>query len=235
MEGAANRGLEDRRVKLGCVLPGESPAIFGDALGRMSTAATYLYQDGTRYWYSTQPTVTKLAEDRAEQLKREPDKVAEEIKQRLLSDLRNRADFARVHVLPASSADVPDDMDARLMVVGIDAPHTRNEESAAMLAAKAILENRGNAPRLYRNSLVFLAADKARLADLDDAVRRYLAWESIVGEAESLDLTPHQKNTSITQRNGAEGMVTARLPETCTTGSWCRGKPRRAHSHFSES
>ena len=28
---AAHRGLEDRRVKLGCVLPGESPAIFGDA------------------------------------------------------------------------------------------------------------------------------------------------------------------------------------------------------------
>jgi hypothetical protein len=25
--------------------------------------------DGARYWYSTQPTVTKLAEDRAEQFK----------------------------------------------------------------------------------------------------------------------------------------------------------------------
>ena len=61
----AHRGLEDRRVKLGCVLPGESPAIFGDALRRLAGAATYLYQDGPRYWYSTQPTVTKLAEDRA--------------------------------------------------------------------------------------------------------------------------------------------------------------------------
>src|SRR5438045_2008455 len=29
---AARRGLEDRRVKLGCVMPGEPPAIFGDAL-----------------------------------------------------------------------------------------------------------------------------------------------------------------------------------------------------------
>src|SRR5213078_3589138 len=27
---AAHRGLEDRRVKLGCVMPGESPAVFGD-------------------------------------------------------------------------------------------------------------------------------------------------------------------------------------------------------------
>lgn len=214
MEGAANRGMEDRKVKLGCVLPGESPAIFGDALRRMSTAATYLYQDGTRYWYSTQPTVTKLAEDRAEQLKREPDKVAEEIRKRLNADLRSRGDFSRVHVLPASSGDVPDDMDARLVVLGIDAPHTKTEDSAALAAAKTILANRGSSPRLYANSLVFLAADKTRLADLDDAVRRFLAWQSIVDEAEALDLTPHQKRTSITQRDGADGMVTARMPET---------------------
>src|SRR5262249_3818035 len=78
---AANRGLEDRRVKLGCVMPGESPAVFGDALRRLASAATYLYQDGPRYWYSTQPTVTKLAEDRAEQLKRDPDKGAQELNQ----------------------------------------------------------------------------------------------------------------------------------------------------------
>ena len=76
---AAHRGLEDRRVKLGCVMPGESPAVFGDALRRLAAAATYLYQDGPRAWYATQPTVTKLAEDRAEQLKRDPDKVAHRV------------------------------------------------------------------------------------------------------------------------------------------------------------
>ena len=37
--GAAQRGLEDRRIKLGCVLPGESPAVFGDALRRLAAAA----------------------------------------------------------------------------------------------------------------------------------------------------------------------------------------------------
>jgi len=212
--GAANKGVEDRKVKLGCVLPGESPAIFGDAMRRLSTAATYLYQDGARYWYSTQPTVTKLAEDRAEEFKREPDQVAEAIKQRLHADLKNRGDFTRVHGLPASSADVPDDMEARLVVLGSDAPHTKTEDSAAIAAAKMILENRGTAPRLYRNTLVFLAADKARLIDLEEAVRHYLAWQSIVDEAEALDLTPHQKKQAVTRRNAADGMVTARLPET---------------------
>ncbi len=81
-------------------MPGESPAVFGDALRRLATAATYLYQDGPRYWYSTQPTVTKLADDLAEQLRRDPDKVAAELERRLREDLRAPGDFARVHPLP---------------------------------------------------------------------------------------------------------------------------------------
>ena len=211
---AAHRGLEDRRVRLGCVMPGESPAVFGDALRRLAGAATYLYQDGPRYWYSTQPTVTKLAEDRAEQLRRDLDKVTQELAARLRADLRAPGDFNRVHPLPQSGQDVPDDLDARLVVLGIDHPYSSEKDNAALVAAKAILENRGNAPRLFRNTLVFLAADRTRLQDLDEAVRRYLAWESILAEREELDLSPHQVKQAETQRDAASGAVTARIPET---------------------
>ena len=126
---AAHRGIEDRRVKLGCVMPGKSPAVFGDALRRLASAATYLYSDGPRYWYSTQPTVTKLAEDRAEQLKRNPDKVVEELDKRLRLDLRRTGDFCRVHPLPQSSQDVADDLDARLVILGIEQAYSREPGS----------------------------------------------------------------------------------------------------------
>ncbi|MEW6741711.1 MAG: Swt1 family HEPN domain-containing protein [Planctomycetota bacterium] len=212
---AAHCGLEDRRVKLGCVMPGESPAVFGDALRRLATAATYLYQDGARYWYSTQPTVTKLAEDRAEQLKRNPDAVAHEIEKRVRDDVRRKGEFGRVHPVPRSSHEVPDDMDARLVVLGIDHPYGKEAGNPAEIAAKAILESRGNSPRLFRNTLIFLAVDRSRLQDLDEAVRRYLAWESIVGEAakESLDLTAQQVKQAEAQMSAAESVVAARLPE----------------------
>jgi predicted AAA+ superfamily ATPase len=210
---AANRGLEDRRVKLGCVMPGESPAIFGDALRRLSTAATFLYQDGPRYWYSTQPTVTKLAEDRAEQFRRNPDAVTQELDKRLRADLRQPGDFARIHPLPRSGQDVPDDMDARLVVLGVDYPYSRIPDNAAETAAKAILQSRGSAPRLLHNTLVFLVVDQARLQDLDEAIRRYLAWESILADKETLNLSPHQVRQAETQRSSADGTVTARLPE----------------------
>ncbi|MBA3352433.1 MAG: ATP-binding protein, partial [Blastocatellia bacterium] len=211
---AAHRGIEDRRVKLGCVMPGEAPAHFGDALRRLTAAATYLYQDGPRLWYSTQPTVTKLAEDRAEQLKRDADKVAMELDRRLRKDLEKRGNFARVHPMPRNSGDVPDDLDARLVVLGIDHAYTKEAGSPAEAAAKAILETRGNTPRIYRNTLVFLAPDKVRLQDLDEATRKYLAWESILAEKESLDLSPFQVRNAETQKNAADSAVTARLPET---------------------
>ncbi|MGQ9725322.1 MAG: DUF499 domain-containing protein, partial [Tepidimonas sp.] len=211
---AAHRGLEDRRVKLGCVMPGESPAVFGDALRRLAAQATYLYQDGTRFWYATQPTVTKLAEDRAEQLKRDPDKVAAELDARVRADLKKPGDFARVHPLPRSGADVPDDLEARLVVLPPEYPYSKEPDNAAHNAARAILESRGNTPRRYRNTLVFLAADKLRLQDLDEALRKYLAWTSILAEKDALDLSPFQVRQAETQKQAADAAVTARLPET---------------------
>ena len=105
-------------------------------------------------------------------------------------------------------------MDARLVVLGIDHPYTKEPGSAAEATAKAIFENRGSAPRLFRNSLVFLAVDQTRLQDLDEAARRYLAWESILAEKEKpLDLTPHQVKQAEAQRDSADAAVTARLPE----------------------
>ena len=108
---------------------------------------------------------------------------------------------------------MPDDLDARLVVLTADHPHSKDVGNAAEVAAKAVLETRGNSPRLYRNTLVFLAADKTRMQDLDEAVRKYLAWQSILAEEAQLGLTSHQKKQVEQQITAANGTVTARLPE----------------------
>jgi hypothetical protein len=112
-----------------------------------------------------------------------------------------------------SGADVQDDFDARLVVLGVEHPYTREPGNAAEASAKAILESRGHAPRIFRNTLVFLAVDKTKLQDLDEAVRRFLAWESILGEKEVLDLSPHQVRQAEAQKASADGTVVAQLPE----------------------
>ena len=102
----------------------------------------------------------------------------------------------------------------RLVVLSIDHAYSKEPENAAEAAAKAIFETRGSAPRLYRNTLAFLAADKTRWQDLDEAVRKLLAWESILNDKNTLDLSPHQVKQAETQTTAADGVVTARLPET---------------------
>lgn len=106
--------------------------------------------------------------------------------------------------MPQSGQDVADDLDARLVVLGLDHTYSREPGCAAEVAAKAIMQSRGSAPRLYRNSLAFLAPDKTRLQDLDEAVRRYLAWESILSEKETLDLSPHQVKQAESQKASGE-------------------------------
>jgi len=56
MKSGDLRARAPGKVPLPCVMPGEFPHVFGDALRRLAGAATYLYQDGPRAWYATQPT-----------------------------------------------------------------------------------------------------------------------------------------------------------------------------------
>jgi hypothetical protein len=140
--------------------------------------------------------------------------VAQELDRRLRDDLRKTGDFSRVHPLPRSSSDVPDDLDARLVVLSAEQAYSKELGSPAQAAAKTLLETRGSTPRLYRNTLVFLAADKVRFQDLDEALRKYLAWESIVAEKDTLNLDPHQLKQAETQKLAANGAVWGRLPET---------------------
>ena len=214
VQKAANKGLDDRRIKLGCVQPGESVAVFGDGLRRLSDKATYLYFDGARYWYSTQPTVTRMADDRAAQFEHREGDVFEEIKGWLRKEATNKGDFIRVHACP-ESGDVVDERDAALVILGPDCPHTaKTADTPASKKAMDILEHRGSSPRTNRNMLVFLAPDSNRLRELTQAVRYLMAWESIVAEKETLDLTPFQAKQAEAKRKSAEDTVRLRLPET---------------------
>lgn len=209
-------GIEEVRIKLGCVQPGESPAVFGDALRRLSEELTYLYSDATRYWFDTRPTITRIASDRAAQYERKPEIAEDEIIRRVKEFVkRDRGDFAGVHAIPGNSGDVPDETSCRLVILSpYHAHRSRSEESKAIDAAREILEHRGNSSRLYRNMLVFLAAEAERLGELEQAVRNWLAWTSIKQDEEQLNLDASQKRQVEKQIHNYEETINARLLET---------------------
>jgi len=213
---AENRGLEDRNIKLGCVQPGEAVATFGDALRRLTDQATHLYVNGQRYWFATQPSVNRLAQERAEKL--EDYLVSQEIERRLRDETRERGDFPRIHVCPESSGDVPDEHEVALVVLGPVFAHIQSREgvSPAQAEAQKILESRGSKDRIYKNTLAFLAADKRRVGDLEQAVRMYLAWKSVETDGNSgvLNLDNFQRGQARTRCSDADHAIKARIPET---------------------
>jgi predicted AAA+ superfamily ATPase len=209
------RGLEEVRVKLGCAQPGETPATFGDALRRLSEQLSYLYSDGSRYWFDTQITINRTAADRAAIFERKPEIVEDAIVRRLREMTRERGEFNAVHIAPAESGDVPDEMSCRLVILSPKYTHrARQTDSKAIEAAQDILEHRGNSPRLYRNMLVFLAADPERLLELQEAFRFWLAWKSIDEEKEQLNLPPATERQVKKQIQSTEDTITERMKES---------------------
>jgi predicted AAA+ superfamily ATPase len=212
--GAANRGIEVRRVNLGIIVPGEVSGLFADALRRLEARSSYLYRDEARYWFSTRANLNSTAADRANQIGRDRDRMFEEIRGRVSKSLGGTGEFARVHAFPKTPADVPDEVEARLVVIGPEGPHLRDEaESEAIKEARRLLSSRGASPRQYQNTLVFLAADRPRLADLERSVATYLAWASIIKDKDSLNLDSQQARQAAEQQGIAERAVAHLLPQ----------------------
>lgn len=207
------RGIEASRIRLGVVQPGENISIFNDALNTLTTSLAYLYTNPSndRFWYDTRPTLRKTVEDRATQIAASD--VEFEIEGRLRR-LKKEPPFAGVHVCPSSSLDVPDDQTTRLVVLcPTDGYRASNSSCSAMTAVQDILNNRGTAPRIYRNMLGFIAPDQEQILQLQQQVRRYLAWKSVKEDSEDLNLDAAQNRETDNNLKRSDKTVDDQLRE----------------------
>ena len=208
------RGLEASRIRLVVIQPGENIANFNDALNTLLTSLTYLYSNpsNNRFWYDTRPTLRKTVEDRATQIA--PSDVEYEIETRLRG-LRREPPFAGIHTCPASSLDVPDEQTVRLVILCPSAEYkSSNQSNTALKAIADIWNNRGNAPRIYRNMIAFIAPDQGLMTSLKQAVSLYLAWKSVKQDSETLNLDAAQNRETHNNLIRANETVEARIKET---------------------
>ena len=96
------------------------------------------------------------------------------------------------------------------------AGYRRQDEGAALLAATEVLEKRGDAPRLKRNRLIFMAPDGDAVQPLRDAARTWLAWKSIVEDVQDrrMDLGTYQADQAKRAMDGAEDGLKQMVRET---------------------
>ena len=216
--GQENKGIDDKRINLGVVQPGEKPAIFGDALRRLRDQAKFMHSDLGRYWYSMSASLNRIAADKAGQI--EEALVLVEIDKALatyINGLADRGDFDAVQVAPNSSSDVPDEAGGvRAVVLGVNHPHAGRDGSPAQASAKDMLTTRGSNPRVYRNMLVFLAPEERQLDNLKLAMRSSLAWGEIVKDSDRYNLVPSDAALAKAKLSEANDTLKTRLKE-----AWC--------------
>jgi uncharacterized protein DUF499 len=210
--GGPNAGISAQSLRLACAEPGDQLAIFGEALRELTVSAAYLYEEAGRYWFSTQPTLNRDADNRAKALPIH--EVDAAIVQVLHDDARHKGGFHRVFPSPDDPISI-DEADAlSLVILGPPTLHSGKStaKSAATDAAADTLMRCRASQRRYRNTLLFAAPDEALLATAREAVRKALAWESIVKDdrlqqqltqGQSADAKEKAKN----HRSGAETAV----------------------------
>lgn len=211
------KGITAKDIALGCFQPGEQVAIFGDALRRISQGSSYLNEDSGRYWFSTQATIATKAKELAQHFLEQREPVVRFIQEQVrkeVSGTSGRGDFARVHPVPTGPNDIPDEPEARLVILGSTAHHiSKQKDTPALRAAKAILESRGSSPRVNQNSLVFLAPDMDGLESLIKAGAELLGWETVLEKQEEYDLSPSTVKQAEARHKAAEQTFDLRMPE----------------------
>ena len=209
----AVRGIDARRIHLGVVLPGQGVSVYKEALGQMNGALYYLYSSDDRYYFHAEENLNKVATDRAGTLSdREVDEcIIAQLQEAARGGRQRRAD---VLVCPQNSDDVRDLDTVQLVILPPDKalPNRSRENDEAAAAAQDILLNRGDAPRIHRNALLFLAARNDEIRTLRSSARTYLAWYSILnGERSIENLTGDRHSQAINSLRSAERQLSEAL------------------------
>jgi predicted AAA+ superfamily ATPase len=212
MKSAADRGMDGKKLRLACTIPGERTHLIDGALEKLKEESQYLYHKDGRSWFDTQVNINVLAKDLGQNLTKEHVQMA--ICDELRKNVQQKGSFPRV-IVDADGADVPDEEFLRLVVLGPAFLHSRNsEDSSASIEARHIVEKRGDGNRLNKNSLLFCAADGSKMVNLDRVMRNYLAWRQIYDERETRNLEPAHQQEARSRRDAQKLSLDHVLAET---------------------
>lgn len=191
--GQPNAGLTGPGLRLACAEPGDQLAIFGEALRELSERATYLYDDGGRYWFSTQPTLNRLADERARGYAEHD--VDAKVVDVLIDDARIKGGFHRVFAAPDDPISIDEAESISLVILGPATPHS-GKVPAKTRATDAVTESLTrcrSTQRRFRNTLFYVAADDALLTTAREGMRRSMAWREIADDRRLHDQLPQSQ------------------------------------------
>ncbi len=161
--GSEKVGAKLREIKVSCIDPEIPVSIITEALQKMKQKLFYLHERDGLYYFSSKPNLERLIVTRKENVS------AQEMKEtelELLKGMIGKKKF-EVYLWPEKSSDIPDTMKHKLVILRDD---SKIDE---------FINSKGENPRVFRNSIIFLLPAPAERPAFDDFVRTLLTLKNI--------------------------------------------------------
>jgi len=190
--GGVERGATLDEIKRSTAPTDHPSAIIDSAKNQLSDHLFYLRTEKSTSYFDTQPNLKRIVQTRMEN-------VGDEIVE-ARANAQLRASFKssstahlKTYIAPTEGTDILDTDDLKLIVL------SKRDDAFC----QKLLENRGETPRVYRNTLFFILPFSGEAHELKAEVRRVIAYEEIKKDS-SLNLSTDQRkeiNNTLNQSN----------------------------------
>jgi hypothetical protein len=176
--GGVERGAHLSEIKRSATTTENPSAAVGEAVEQLKSKLFFLQSQNGKYFFSNLPNLNRVLLTKMENIK---DSVITEAERDLLKD-EIRSSKLKVIVWPERPRDVPDNREIKLVIL-----KSKNDESM-----NEILSTKGETPRVYRNTVLFLTGSETERSRFVEQAKRKLAFEQIEGD-KTLTLSDEQK------------------------------------------
>ena len=193
---SANRGLTEQNVVDALISPRQPDrGVAESAIKHVTDTALYVNREpGRGLFFSNEPSLRKMAEDRQTALRTDHEWLRTRVDEAVLDTFspRHSAPF-KAMLWPSKGRNLPDEPDqVHLGILNPEHLHEKHQDLEAELIElfRKSPANGGNASRGHRNNALFLVASEQSTNDLEDAIVNREAYKQLLREP---NLKEHQQ------------------------------------------
>ncbi len=178
--GGSVRGATLNEIKRSASVQGSPAPVIGDTVGLLEKELFYLQSVDNKYYFSNQPNLNRILLTFMENIRGREVKDAEKD---LLEENIRLGKFNSI-LWEKDSSRIPDDSNLKLIVLP--------EKDEKII--REIIENKGNTPRVNRNTLIFVYPSEYERSTFIALLKRRIAYKLIKDDTQ-LNLSEEQKKT----------------------------------------
>ena len=190
-------GIDFGRLLVDVLLPGRETGWYETALETMVEDFWYLHHTGGLYFFYKEPTIAKIIQDEVGKVN--PNEVRGTIYKRA-QFLYQRGNYFKAFVWPEGPEAISDDSNLKLVLLDYRTDTVGASSKDPPKQALALWDNSSRGPRVYRNTVFFLVADKTRTDRMSKVGREYLAVRNIRDRPETYGSLSDDQRKKLEQR-----------------------------------